>query len=1032
MSSLDLVGKEDAEAFAKWLMQCAIESARGDNHSRLTVRPDGRFWLGRVAPQEKVENGRLGERGERLEPCAIGVRVRLDEYDGRRIRCKVRACAWREVSDSKDPDTEKWVKTDYAECVVILDTPKEIGRQKAVGRSEISAALSAVGAQGLAAEVQAEVEPGKDGPELVVSLVNVSPEELVGLDTTLYETSLEARIGKTEPFLLEGLEDAFRYDRRVPAYGVNGGVESLGDGAFRTNDFGVHDRRRLVYWDQETAGSVPDLSFARLVADPVAPLRELAAAFESWVDGVWSEESLETRADDGNWSDTTVHHAHNEAVRAREECARVATGVRLLENDDVLRRSFQLANESFLNALAVSHTGWRPFQIGFVLANLLSLESETSVDRDVADTLWFATGGGKTETYLLYSLTAAFHDRLTQKLQGITSWARFPLRMLSLDQTQRFVDVMASAELTRQKHGIAGDVFSVGFFVGKDGTPNSIPREPRPGDPDHEDATMPARYRVLLKCPFCLAEQIEMRFDKQRWALDHVCTARECPWQQKPIPFRIVDEEIYRWLPTIVIGTLDKAASVSMQAAMRGFYGAPQGVCPVAGHGFTYVARSKTPTGCLFPGCNAPPLSLKQEPSRFGPTIRMQDELHLLRDSLGSVDSHYEALLDGLQKHWGSTPKLIASSATLAGHDEQVMALYRRRGRTFPVPGPSASRSFWSMESTEMARRYVGVAPRGVTIEYANDQLVTTLQTAVRRTITEPDVVARQARVSEEAIPGLLSLYGVDVVYGSTLKDVEAVARSFEAQIPLHPLTPVSLTGRTPLDEVRDALKRLKEPEPDFAERIHLVAASSMLSHGVDIDRLNVMVMLGMPLSTAEFIQTTSRVGRSFAGLVFVMHKIGRERDAGVFRVFPSFIEHMDRLIDPVSITSKSRRVLELTFSGLEQGRIYGIHESQAISRGLKQLTTPASLRKAFTQLPVLENSEVDQLIEMLKIGHALDEGLRADLREYLRKFYRELNDPASAAQWVSDLFSTGSPMISLRDVEQQVPVYSKGGSREG
>ena len=33
----------------------------------------------------------------------------------------------------------------------------------------------------------------------------------------------------------------------------------------------------------------------------------------------------------------------------------------------------------------------------------------------------------------------------------------------------------------------------------------------------------------------------------------------------------------------------------------------------------------------------------------------MQDELHLLRDSLGAVDSHYEALLDELQPRFGPT-----------------------------------------------------------------------------------------------------------------------------------------------------------------------------------------------------------------------------------------------------------------------------------------------------------------------------------------------------------------------------------------
>ena len=201
-----------------------------------------------------------------------------------------------------------------------------------------------------------------------------------------------------------------------------------------------------------------------------------------------------------------------------------------------------------------------------------------------------------------------------------------------------------------------------------------------------------------------------------------------------------------------------------------------------------------------------------------------------------------------------------------------------------------------------------------------------------------------------------------------------------------------------------------------------------MLSHGVDIDRLNVMVMLGLPLATAEFIQTTSRVGRAHPGLVIVLHKIGRERDAAVYRTFPEFVAHADRLIDPVPITAKSRRVLELTFSGLEQARVYGMHEPAAIAAGLRQLTKPAAVRKAFARLPVLEADELKALIDMLDFGGPLDLNLRRDITAYLREFYRALNDPANAAEWVSELFPTGGPMRSLRDVEEQAPVFSRGG----
>lgn len=1021
------VDSSDEAVFVRWMLDGVVAEARGDRMETLPVRPDGRLWLGRLAPEIKTQNSRLGERSERLEPCETGARVRLSALDGRLLSCTARLVVWSEIEDPEEPEAATWRKSEPVEVTATIVSPRAIGAVESAGYNEFASELAARGATGLAAEFHAELESGKDGPELVVTVVNVSPETLDGWDTNLYEVNLEVDVGATQRFALDNLPDSFRYDRTVPAYGVNGGIDQVSDTVFRTTDVATFDQARPTYWD-ETAGPRIEFPFERLAEEPLPSLRALVTAVERWGALHWATQVLDDRAAKERWDAGMRRQASDEASSFEDELERMRRGLELLEEDEDLRRAFSLANRAFAVSPAVQHTAWRPFQLGFVLCNLLSIVDESAEgERSVVDTLWFATGGGKTETYLLFVLTAAFHDRLRGKVEGITSWGRFPLRMLSLQQTQRFADVLASAELVREREQIKGE-FSLGFFVGNEGTPNRIEANPRFG-PDPNDPGMPARYQVLLRCPFCLSPEIQMRFDSARWALDHVCLAGDCPWGGRPLPFRIVDEEIYRSLPTIVLGTLDKAANISRQAAMRGFYGPPFARCPEPNHGFTYAPRSKTPNGCLFPGCSTPSDPLAQDAALYAPTIRMQDELHLLRDSLGAVDAHYEALLDGLQTHFGSSPKIIASSATLAGHDEQVAALYRRSGRTFPRPGPSAGRSFWSCDTDQLARRFAGLAPRGVTLEYATDQLTEGLQRVTRRAIEEPAVVADETGIDVRAIPRLALDYGVDVVYGSSLKDVEAAARSFDTQIQLdRAVNAATLTGRTPLDEVRDTLERLTNPEADFYDRVHLVAASSMLSHGVDIVRLNVMVMLGLPLATAEFIQTTSRVGRSHPGLVMVLHKIGRERDAAVYRTFPSFVAHADRLIDPVPITAKSRRVLELTFAGLEQGRIYGIHEPAALAAGLKQLTKPAPVKRAFGRLPVLEQEELSSLIKMLAFSGPLDENLRNDLAEYMREFYRALNDPASSAEWVSDLFSTGEPMLSLRDVEEQAPVFERGG----
>lgn len=1008
------------ERYIEWVENRLVRTARGDDLEESEFAPSGRFWLGRLTPEEVVLQSDLGERGERLSPCAMGFRLKLKRNTAVQIRARIRASYW-----TRQSNREPWTKTRLPDVDIEQNFSAVPGTMRLGGDTASQVYAAATGNQKLRAELDVEIKPGTKPAyvELAIVVVNSSKKGTKSSeDNNLYEVSMELADVESEPFMLEALPDSFRYDRRIIAYGINCGVAIGDDRSLRTVDVVSANQYRPSYWSRQSPA--PNLSFSSLSKDPVSAARELRSALATWGEDNWNGEVMAQRARDESWTAKILEEAKQGQLEFREELNRLAEGIALLASEEDVRNAFCMMNEAMtLMAGKHGYDAWRPFQYGFLIANLGAL-TQRQDETGIADVVWFATGGGKTETYLAMIMAAAFLDRLTGKSHGITAWSRFPLRMLSLQQTQRFADAMAAAEIVRRSHELKGAPFSVGFFVGMGATPNSIPEDPAKGGIDVEDDEMPNRYRVLRNCPFCGNDRIQMRFNRRLWTLEHICEDPDCPWPADALPFYVVDEEIYRYLPTVLVGTLDKAASISMQAGMRGLVGAPYGVCSEESHGFVYASRSGRPSGCFVPGCGGKRSPLPMDEKLFPPSMRLQDELHLLKDSLGAVDSHYEALYDGLQLELcGRRPKVLASSATLSGYDKQVDVLYRRTARVFPSPPPYADSGFWTATSGRLMRRYVALAPRGVTLEYMIDRVVTTLQESVRYLLGNQEDAAKQIGVPVEAIPQLVSIYGTNVIYGNTLRDLDAVDRSLETQInlpPGHRLNKDTLTSRQDFENVRIVLDRLEHPESDFQQRIHVITASSMMSHGVDIDRLNSMCMVGMPLTTSEFIQATARIGRRWPGLVLVAMKMGRERDAAIHRLFEKYVQQGDRFVEPIPITKRSRRVLQRTAAGMELARLLAVHEPASG----EALTTVRTLRKYFEGGGFTESDEFQALARYLQLGGQLDDGLRSDLEEWVHEFIRNLENPDPEARFPSDLSPTGGAMRSLRDVEEQAPIY--------
>ena len=624
--------------------------------------------------------------------------------------------------------------------------------------------------------------------------------------------------------------------------------------------------------------------------------------------------------------------------RYQEEITRFEKGLTLLHGDADALLAFRLTNEVFSRG---PNDGWRVFQLVFLMTQLqgiLSLSNPTTDglrDRERVDIVYFPTGGGKTEAYLAVTVFHCFYDRLRGKTAGVGVWARFPLRLLTVQQMQRFADVLGMAELVRLEQsdprlsGPGVDGFAVGYFVGQGGTPNEL-REPRPGDPPNadwsraEDPVARQKWKTIMHCPACKTPSVTVDFDNSRVQLIHRCTNSTCRFPSGIIPVVVVDNEIYRYLPSVVVGTIDKLAALGNQRKFSLILGEIDGVCRE--HGY-FKGR------CCQTNCRDKRLLQFTRPLGVsGPTLFVQDELHLLREGLGTFDSHYETFTQQVLREFGQTLplKVIASSATIEEFERQIEHLYgreRSQSLVFPASGPALGRSFYAENLDYPQRIYIGIIPHNKTIFNAILELLAYYQQVIqglqRLTASASNPYGGSLRPGTPTWTELLDRYSTSVTYFRASRDLSSIRTDLDAAVNsdlqrdgYRPAEVFELTGSTTTDEVTRILERLETPTAS-ADQSDIVLATSMISHGVDVDRLNAMVFYGMPQQNAEYIQASSRVGRLHPGVVFTCLHPARERDQSHYAYFIKFHGYLGQLIEPVAINRWSKFSAQRTLPGL-------------------------------------------------------------------------------------------------------------------
>ena len=708
-------------------------------------------------------------------------------------------------------------------------------------------------------------------------------------------------------------------------------------------------------------------------ADLVELLNRIPNAYESWIDNqearVFDDESLAEYEE-------TVRDVIRKCRRAVE---RIREGIGLVGNveDDKAYRAFVFANRAMAlqrvhseYALLVrrdstaeysevdtpKNRSWRPFQLAFLLLNLpgatlLEHEDRTSGFESTADLLWFPTGGGKTEAYLgVASYTMAMR-RLRGVIEGRTGDGgvsvimRYTLRLLTLQQFQRASALMCAQEVLREEDPATWGTerFTIGLWVGNNSTPGRTVDsaewiKSKKGDARWSSAGGSASPLQLTNCPWCGSplspnELTATTYRKgARTTLHCGDPSHRCRFTKKHskggIPVVVVDEEIYRTLPTLLLATVDKFARMPWEGRTQALFGAIAGHCP--DHGY----------------CSPDADCFTEHPSKVDrkavplqpPDMILQDELHLISGPLGTMVGLYETVVDELST-WtvaGKTvrPKVIASTATTRRAEQQVSELFCRQVAIFPPTGLDISDNFFARQRKPSAdkpgRRYVGICAPGRSRVAALIRLyVATLTSAqgIReelptaqlddvdpyltlvgyfnslrelggmRRLVDDDVQTRARRIEREDRPGLSNRF-VRIVE-------ELTSRVSSSDIPVR------------LDQLEVPFKAPGENfEKGETRPVDVVLATNMLSVGVDVGRLGVMVVAGQPKSTAEYIQATSRVGRRHPGLVLSLLNWSRPRDLSHYESFEHYHATFYQQVEALSVTPFSSRALDRGLAG--------------------------------------------------------------------------------------------------------------------
>jgi hypothetical protein len=564
---------------------------------------------------------------------------------------------------------------------------------------------------------------------------------------------------------------------------------------------------------------------------------------------------------------------------------------------------------------------------------------------------------------------------------GVAVIMRYTLRLLTSQQFQRAAALMCAAELERRADPDTWgrEPFRIGLWVGTNVSPKHFDEAKTQVEDARADSGRAFGLTVLQvkRCPWCGTE-----ISPKRDVIADPVTRRvyvrcgdplgTCPFSagghvEEGLPLLTVDEEIYRHPPTFLLATVDKFARLAREGQAASLFGYVRERC--GRHGYRHpdtvqkVCGGAASHSAKGSGTFEHPASETTIVARLRPPdLIVQDELHLITGALGTSVGLFEAAVDtlcGWRPLEGGRvrPLVVASTATVRNAENQVRRLYGRSVSVFPPQVLDITDSYFSQEvpidDENPGRRYLGVCAHGIRLTLAEIRLAEVLLLAGQQLLDEHGEAADPYMTlvgyfnATRELAGFRRYLDDDVTTRvSSAKDPRGFPRRTSSNLEIGELTArissADIAGTldrlgVPFDPEqhstaakasaararKDAEKAGRRAKSTFTtERpFDVVVATSMLQVGVDVSRLGLMLVVGQPKNTAEYIQASSRVGRDPAGhgpgLVVTLANWARPRDMAHFEQFEYYHRTFYREVEALSVTPYSEASLERGLTGV-------------------------------------------------------------------------------------------------------------------